>query len=78
MSSLTKYELLLHQAVAAEFGIEVITEDVEYTRSKLYQARTAGLDVFEHISMTVSPFNPNALWIWNNAQNSRGSAEADS
>jgi len=54
---------LLYQALEAEIGIKVETNDVEKLRQKLYRLR--GKDpLFEHLSFIVSPTNPNAeLWI---------------
>lgn len=42
---------ILYQALEAEFGVIVETNDVPNLRAKLYAVRAEHLDEFEHISL---------------------------
>lgn len=56
---------ILYQALHAEIGIEVETEDTDALRQKLYAARREHpTDEFNNLTFTVSPFDPKTkLWI---------------
>lgn len=53
---------LLYQALAAELGIVVETNDPERLRQKLYPIRKKWPD-FECLAFVISPLNPADLWI---------------
>lgn len=67
MSSSSKYELLLHEAISNPLGIKVDVEggDRELARQKFYQARARDILLFEHISVVIDPINPARLWLLN-------------
>lgn len=53
-----------YQALHAEHGIELITDDGTQARQKLYAARKEVLDPdLDCISICLSPFEPNNLWL---------------
>lgn len=53
---------LLYTALAAEVGVIVETEDVEYLRHKLYAIRRECED-FISLAFIISPLNGRDLWI---------------
>lgn len=66
MSSLSRFELLLHEAVADPRGLVVqVDGDRELARQKFYQARSRSLHLFEEISIVISPMVSNELWLLN-------------
>lgn len=70
MSSLSKFELKLHEALGADIGIIVsVTGDRELARQKFYQARAKNILLFENISIIISPTVPTELWILNKGGN---------
>jgi hypothetical protein len=53
-----------YQALASPLGIELVTSDVEGTRSRLYTARRDAKDTdLDKIAICVSPFDPTKLWL---------------
>lgn len=68
------YPLLqfLYDALAAEWGVVVATDDPERLRQKLYPLRKAD-EVFTPLAFIISPFNPSGeLWIVKKEQPSEG------
>lgn len=55
---------LLYDALRAEFGIVVETDDANFLRQKLYALRR-GTAEFEPLSFVISPMNGQDLWIVN-------------
>lgn len=53
---------LLYDALAADFGIEVETDDPERLRQKLYPLRKAD-ELFAPLAFLISPFDMQKLWI---------------
>lgn len=55
---------LWYQALHAEVGIEVKTDNLEGLRQQLYASRRQSLDPqLETLALVISPFDPNCLWI---------------
>lgn len=64
MSLSSKFELKLHEALAADFGIMVdVTGDRALARQKFYAARSKNLLLFESISVVFDPLVSNRLWL---------------
>ena len=53
---------LLYDAINAEYGIAVETNDPERLRQKLYPLRKQD-ELFTPLAFVLSPFNPQELWI---------------
>jgi len=70
MSSSSKFELFLHEALGADIGIKVdVTGDRERARQRFYQARAKDLLLFEHLSIVIDPIVSTRLWIINKGGN---------
>ena len=66
MSSSSRYELLLHDAISSPLGIKVDVEgDREVARQRFYQARAKDILLFEHISIILDPLVSSRLWLLN-------------
>ena len=65
MSSLSKFELYLHEALATPYGIkiDVLAGERDAARQKFYAARAANLLMFESISVVLDPIVPTRLWL---------------
>ena len=63
---------LLYDAMNAEFGVCVSTDDPERLRAKLYPLRKSD-DFFAPLALIISPLNPGAdLWIVKKGQVDEG------
>lgn len=64
MSSLSKFKLLLHDAINADLGIKVeVNGDRDLARQKFYAARSEDILLFESIAICVDPLVPTRLWL---------------
>ena len=53
-----------YMALASERGIEIVTDNFDVLRTKLYSLRAAVKDTdLAGIAICVSPFDPNRLWL---------------
>lgn len=67
-----EYIELLYNALAAERGTVIETEDAEFLRQKLYAIRRENED-FAPLAFIISPLNGRDLWIVN-----KGTANGES
>ncbi|HEY9155547.1 MAG TPA: hypothetical protein VIM69_10470 [Opitutaceae bacterium] len=62
---MSKYELMLHEALASPLGVkvEVLAGERERARQKFYTARAQNLLMFESISIVLDPLVATRLWL---------------
>lgn len=62
---------LLYEALGAEYGVAVETNDPDRLRQKLYPLRKTD-EIFTPLAFVLSPFNPQELWIIKKEQPDEG------